>query len=553
MRTRGSSSTLRRSCSLSLLLGAAGCSGTSPNGFGVGGDGGLFGVDATASADGNVMLSNGNDSGHLGSGTGGGGNDGSVVVSSCPSGKTTSVTGTVYDPANKNPLYNVEVYIPAGPLAALPKGVPTGPDSCSCSALFPSAAYASTSTKVDGTFQLDNVPTGTQKLVVQIGKWRHAVQINVSNECGANAIPDHTLALPGTVAAGNTDDSMPDIAVSTGSADSLECLMLRVGVAAAEYVPGTSTAGHVHVFNGGDTGGGGGHSGNSGKAESNPMTGAPASPTSLWANQGQLMPFDILLLSCEGGETYNANPQALEDYLNAGGRAFGSHYHYSWFSGPNLPNGSGQTYLSALPADYGANGSTLGTWTADGNGGGGGGAGDIAGAFDTSLNPGPGVFTKGQTLESWLAQNPVSALGQGGVSSSQLPIYQPRYNVVVGPSNPHSQPWLTSATGTTGQTMYFSFDTPLAGVAGDGGALKYCGRAVFSDMHVGGDTTVDNDTVNSGAFGLGGSPPPAGCDNTDLSPQEKALEFMLFDLSSCVTDDSKPIPDAGTVMIPIPK
>jgi hypothetical protein len=78
-----------------------------------------------------------------------------------------------------------------------------------------------------------------------------------------------------------------------------------------------------------------------------------------------------------------------------------------------------------------------------------------------------------------------------------------------------------------GQTMYFSFDTPVNAMASaDGGAPAYCGRAVFSDLHVGAGQDVGN------------VPPPARCANTDLSPQEKALEFMIFDLSSCVIPDT---------------
>src|SRR5580698_6459311 len=100
---------------------------------------------------------------------------------SCTGGGTTTVTGTVYDPAKRDPLYNIQVYVPAVPLQPLPKGVPTGADACSCGALFESGALTNTTTAVDGTFTLTNVPVGSQvPLVLQIGKWRRQVTINVN-------------------------------------------------------------------------------------------------------------------------------------------------------------------------------------------------------------------------------------------------------------------------------------------------------------------------------------------------------------------------------------
>ena len=45
-------------------------------------------------------------------------------------------------------------------------------------------------------------------------------------------------------------------AVSTGSADTLECLMTRIGLPPTEYVAGTGTTGHVHVYSGGNPNGG---------------------------------------------------------------------------------------------------------------------------------------------------------------------------------------------------------------------------------------------------------------------------------------------------------
>jgi len=515
-------------------LGSGGGSGSHSSGVTLGGAGSSAGMlgGATSSGGGGTATSQGGTACPAGL----------TCDVSCPSGKSTTVSGRVYDPAGKNPLYGVAVYVPATALAPLPKGVPTGADQCSCGALYASGAITNATTDVNGNFTLTNVPLGAKvPLVLQIGKWRRSLTINVATSCGDNPQTGTSLTLPGTVAAGDTDDNMPDIAVSTGSADTLECLLLRIGVSASEYVPGTSTAGHVHVFSGGSTGGGGGGGfgggggGQVGRAESKPMANAPVSSTSLWDTQAHLMPFDVVLLSCEGGETYDANPPALESYLNVGGRAFASHFHYAWFSGPL---GSTQSY--SAPSDWGSN---LATWSADKNGGGGGGGGggqngDIGGVIDLTLNGSTKPFSKGATLDTWLDAR--SALGGGGVASTELSIYQPKYNATVTAANKVSQPWITadSKASVPNATMYFSFDTPVnAATPADGGSPAYCGRAVFSDLHVAGNPATTDDTSKA---------PPASCANVNLSPQEMALEFMLFDLSSCVVPDTVAVmPDAG--------
>ena len=67
---------------------------------------------------------------------------------------------------------------------------------------------------------------------------------------------------------------------------------------------------------------------------------------------------------------------------------------------------------------------------------------------------------------------------------------------------------------------------------------------VYSDLHVGaasGDYGEDGGSSMVPAKSI----VPTGCASRDLSPQEKALEFMLFDLSACVTP-----PDQGAGGIP---
>jgi hypothetical protein len=529
---------------LVALDATTGCShSVQSSGFGEGDDGGSGG----SSGGGGTSSSGGFSSGG-GFLTDGALNGTSGPDSGCPSGLTcnvtcggtsTSISGTVYDPAMLNPLYNVTVFVPSGPLQPLPAGVPTGDDACSCAALYKSGYVTGTTTDVKGQFTLQNVPVGANvPLVLQVGKWRHVVTIPSITACQDNPQADKSLALNATVMPGS-GDNMPDIAVSTGHSDTLECLLKRVGLPDSEFVAGTSTTGHVHLYDGGDPKSPyhgvttNGHP----TPELAPMAGAPESDTNLWDSQAHLMPYDILLLSCEGGPTYNANPPVLEQYLNAGGRAFASHYHYQWFdqTTPISPS----TINAPTPADW----SSLAMWTP------GGASGPVSGpgwgTIVQTLNVGSGMFAKGQALAQWLAN--VGALGVDGVPPGDLPLYQSKFNAVVASTNAASQNWITEPGPSPNESEYFSFDTPVTATPGpDGGPPSYCGRAVFSDLHVTGDPTAPSamDSPNLASSTTPpmptGQPPPAGCAAGALSPQEKALEFMLFDLSSCVVPDTVP-------------
>jgi hypothetical protein len=169
-------------------------------------------------------------------------------------------------------------------------------------------------------------------------------------------------------------------------------------------------------------------------------------------------------------------------------------------------------------------GSALATWTPGSNG-----SGNQSNV--QTLNGSAAPFPKGQALDQWLGL--VNALGVLGAPTGEIPLVPPRFNAVVGPGNKPSQPWVQDDA--TPNTMYFSFDTPVGGempLPTDGGEPSYCGRAVFSDIHVSGNT------LDPAGDGTG----PAACAQRAMSPQEKALEFMLFDLSSCVIPDTQAPP-----------
>ena len=441
----------------------------------------------------------------------------------CADGGTTSISGYVYDPAGKNPLYNVVVYIPTTTV----KPITTGASCDQCGGEVTGNPLVSTLTDAKGHFVLPNVPVNTQlPLVMQLGKWRRQVTIPAVTACTDTPLMSSTLKdltrLPATQSEGN----IPLMAVTTGGADPLECLLRKVGIKDSEFTTAGGT-GRVHLYAG------------SGVATATPPLVASsafastlnggsqfASATTLWDSATNLEAYDIMLMACEG--QWNGDPdaggtksaaalQAMDAFERAGGRAFMSHWQDYWIEfGPSpLPStgafndNPASVPFMPQPPPPDPPGST-----------------GYPGTIDTS-------FPKGQAFHDWLSN--VMALDTNG----QLDIHQSKANLS-GVGNT-AQQWVTIANPNSlpnaGSTavQYMSFNTPIGVDAG-----SQCGRVVYSDLHVSSGATDD---AGAPLGDRTGQPFPNGCVTTNLSPQEKALEFMLFDLSSCIqSDTTMPMP-----------
>lgn len=233
----------------------------------------------------------------------------------CGSGPRTTVRGTIYDPAGRLPLYNVMVYVPSAELDPIVEGV-----SCDrCDTTASGRPVAAAITDPSGQFVMENVPDGTNiPLVIQMGKWRRQIVLPEVRPCQENAFDNRDqLRLPRNQSEGH----LPRIAMTTGSADKLECLLRLIGVADAEFTT-PDGPGRVNLFH--ETGT---------ESLASGQTLPPA--TTLLGSTQALSQYDVVILSCHGDSGYGrdqpvAEKDAMLAYLNRGGRAFGSHFYFSY-------------------------------------------------------------------------------------------------------------------------------------------------------------------------------------------------------------------------------
>jgi len=167
----------------------------------------------------------------------------------------TTISGTVFAPNGTLPLFGVSVYVPNSDPGPFTPGVTCG----NCSAALPGDPIAQTLTDEMGHFTLQNVPNGANiPLVVTIGKWRRQIKIASIAACTTQMLGAADTSLPKShddLTPNTTSVDLPQIAISTGQADSLECLVRRLGIADKEITT-DAQAGRIHLF--ADTGAGGG-------------------------------------------------------------------------------------------------------------------------------------------------------------------------------------------------------------------------------------------------------------------------------------------------------
>jgi hypothetical protein len=424
-------------------------------------------------------------------------------ASTCGGTNTTTISGTVFAPNGQEPIYDALVYIPNGTVDAIPDGI--SGQCLTCNAQASGDPISQVITGPDGKFKLTNAPAGSNiPVVIQLGFWRRQITIQTVTACQDNPQPVSLTSLPhreGTNGNAGEGD-IPLTAMVTGAVDTLECVLRKIGVDDDQFGnPSTSTRIQFFQQNGSVIDGS-----------------TPQAQDALWDKQEDINKYDQVLFACEGHPNEKPGPGPgtaqgfVQQYANLGGRVFATHYSYVWLY-ENDPWGCSAPGKGSGTPDCTTAGHTIAAWDADQDHS---SPNTITSTVDTT-------FQKGSDFSKWM--DVVGASTSPGSGQMSINVWRRDLDAVIAPA----QRWLfTTDPNPANMIQHLTFNTPV-----DAPVDQQCGRVLYSDFHVS-DTQAQTNTF------------PDECNGGSLSPQEKVLEFMLFDLASCIAPDTGPQPASCT-------
>jgi hypothetical protein len=419
-----------------------------------------------------------------GDGGGGGGDMGNGVVpgpggptfSTMCNGATTTITGAVMAPNGIDPIPNAFAYVPLSTGQFTP-GV--GCDLCGSNI---DGVAAQAITTPDGHFSIDIsmlAPATTLPFTVAMGRFRRQTTISIT-ACQENPIGAPHTVLPGKTAPG---DDIPKIAVTTGVKDALDMVLGAMGldqnVGFDCFENRTNPTSMVSTC----------------EKRLGAMGASAPQLTDLLKNPTMLDQYNILFISCALGK-YASLPAAdqatiatnLQTWVGKGGRLFATDRAYDYVA---------QAFPSYITF---VNGNT----TVD------------AANVGVGSVSNPATYTgrvNDPTLAAWLTA--ISALA-GGSTTLSLTGYLTQWSAVqsvpmssvdvVDATNAQISVGGTNMTGTYPQTVTFDVTPP--------GGMQACGRAAFSSYHTLGAQMM--------------------VDATNLTAQERILEYLMFQAGACV-------------------
>lgn len=265
------------------------------------------------------------------------------------------------------------------------------------------------------------------------------------------------------------------MAIATSYLDAFECVLRKIGLDDAEFTSSSGT-GRVHLYQGSSFTGSYSNKLVNGGAKAN----GSVTEDTLWGTTTQLMKYNAIFFPCKGDQDSRSSTevQRLVSYANAGGRVFATHFSYIWLNSysPFATTANWNVEQSPAPSDQ------------------------VAYINNSTDSP------KSLQLANWLYSIGAST------TSGQISLQGLRADLdgVIAPS----ETWISLSSGVP---VLYAFNTPVGTVSS-----QQCGRVMFNSFHVENVTSATGLTF------------PAECSGGTMTAQEKLLEHLIFDLTSCL-------------------